>query len=85
MTSNSHRFGLVLFFSLVAGLFSGSVLSWADDSDGLPRWCLKAKTKVEKLICEEDGQVSEDDQALGVYYETLLKMIEPSAKSRDTA
>jgi uncharacterized protein len=79
MTSNSHRFGLVLFFSLVAGLFSPSVLSWADDSDGSPQWCTKAKTKVEKLICE-GGQL-EYDQELGAYYETLLKMVEPSAKS----
>ena len=80
MTSNSHRFGLVLFFSLVAGLFSLLVLSWADDSDGSPQWCLNAKTKVEKLICE-DGQLGEHDQELGVYYETLLKMVEPSTKS----
>lgn len=80
-TFNSHRFGLVLFFPLVAGLFSLSVLSWSDDSDGSPQWCLKAKTKVEKLICEEGGQVGEDDRALAVYYETLLKMVEPSAKS----
>jgi len=78
---DSHRFGLVLFLSLVGGLFSLSVLSWADDSDGSPQWCLKAKTKVEKLICEEGGQVGEYDQELGVFYETLLKMVEPSTKS----
>jgi uncharacterized protein YecT (DUF1311 family) len=81
MISNSRRFRLVLFFSLVAGLSSPSVLSWADDSDGSPQWCLKAKTKVEKLICEGDERVGEDDRALGVYYETLLKMVEPSTKS----
>jgi uncharacterized protein len=72
--------GLVLFFSLVVGLFSLSVLSWADDSDGSPRWCTKAKTKVERLICE-GGQLGEYDQELGAYYETLLKMVEPSTKS----
>lgn len=81
MTSNGHRFGLVLFFSLAAGLFSLSVSSWADDSDDSPQWCTKAKTKVEKLICEEDGQVGEYDQELGVYYESLLRMVEPSARS----
>lgn len=80
MTSNSHRFGLVLFFSLVAGLFSPSVSSWADDSDGSPRWCTKAKTKVEKLICE-DATLGAHDQEAGVYYVTLLKMVEPSTKS----
>ena len=78
--SSSHRFGLVLFFSLVAGLSSPSVLSWADDPDGSPQWCTKAKTKVEKLICE-DAQLGAHDQELGVYYETLLKMVEPSTKS----
>jgi len=35
---------------------------------------------VEKLICE-DEQAGEYDQELGVYYETLLKMVEPSTKS----
>jgi uncharacterized protein YecT (DUF1311 family) len=78
MISTSHRFGLVLFCSLVAGLLSHPVLSWADDSDDAPRWCINAKTKVEKLICEQLGPY---DQELGVYYETLLKMVEPSAKS----
>src|SRR6266852_6030398 len=62
------------------GLSSLSVLSRADDSDGSPRWCTKAKTKVEKLICE-DGQLGEYDQELGSYNETLLKMVEPSTKS----
>jgi uncharacterized protein len=80
MTSNSHRFGLVLFFSLVAAPFSLSVLSRADDSDGSPQWCTKAKTKVEKLICE-DGQLGEYDQELGSYYETLRKIDEPNTKS----
>ena len=42
-------------------------------------WCTKAKTKVEKLICE-GGQLGEFDQELGVYYGNLLKMVEPSAK-----
>jgi uncharacterized protein YecT (DUF1311 family) len=83
MASNAHRFGLVLFFSLAAGLFSLSVLSWADDADDSPQWCTRAKTKVEKLICGEygQGQVGAYDQELGVYYESLLKMVEPSAKS----
>lgn len=80
MTSNSYRFGLVLFFSLVAGLFPLSALTWADDSDGSPQWCTKAKTKVEKLICE-DGQMGSDDQELGVYYKTILKIVEPSSQS----
>lgn len=72
--------GLVLFCSLVAGLFSLSALSWADDSDGSPQWCTKAKTKVEKLICE-DGQLVEFDQELGAYYETLLRIVGPRIKS----
>lgn len=80
MASDSHRFGLVLFFSLVMGLLSLSVLSRANDSDGSPQWCLKAKTKVEKLICE-DEQACESDRELSVYYATLLKMVEPSTKS----
>jgi uncharacterized protein YecT (DUF1311 family) len=63
------------------GLSSFSVLSRADDSDGSPQWCTKAKTKVEKLICEEDGQLGEYDQELSSYYETLVKMVEPSTKS----
>jgi len=78
MISASYRFGLVLFCPLVAGLFSHPVLSRADDSDDAPRWCINAKTKVEKLICEQLGP---HDQELGVYYETLLKMVEPRAKS----
>jgi uncharacterized protein len=81
MTSNSHRFGLVLVFSLFAGLFSHSVLSWASQmSDDAPQWCKNAKTKVEKLICGDENAV-DHDQELGVYYKTLLKMVEPSAKS----
>ncbi|MGA7630905.1 MAG: hypothetical protein WCB11_09055 [Terriglobales bacterium] len=27
-------------------------LSWADDSEGSPQWCAKAKAKVDKLICD---------------------------------
>jgi len=77
--SSKMATGLVLFSSL-AGLFAFSVLSWAHDSDGPPQWCIKAKTKVEKLICE-GGQLGESDQELGVYYENLIKMVEPSAKS----
>jgi len=73
--------GSVLFFSLIAGLFSLSVLSWADDSDGSPQWCANAKTKVEKLICE-DGELLQFDQELGAYYETLLSMVGPSTKSK---
>ena len=71
--------GLVLFISLVAGFLSLSVLSWADDSDGSPQWCTQAKTKVETLIC--DGPLVELDRELGAFYETLIKMVEPSAKS----
>jgi uncharacterized protein len=72
--------GLVLFISFVAGLLSLSVSSRADDSDGWPHWCTKATTKVEKLICA-DGALGDSDQELGAYYETLLKMVEPSAQS----
>jgi len=46
MTSKAAT-GLVLFISFVAGLCSLSVLSWADDSNGSPQWCAKAKTKVD--------------------------------------
>jgi len=63
-----------------SSLSSLSALSRADYSDGSPQWCKKAKTKVEKLICE-DGQMGEYDQELGSYYEALLKMVEPSTKS----
>ncbi|MGH9494637.1 MAG: hypothetical protein ACRD3B_06535, partial [Candidatus Sulfotelmatobacter sp.] len=66
MTSRAAT-GLVLFISLVAGLLSLSVISWADDSDGSPRWCTQAKTKVEKLICE-NGQLGDYDRELTAYY-----------------
>ena len=79
MTSRAAT-GLVLFISLVAGLLSLSVLSWADDSDGSPQWCTQAKTKVEKLICE-NGQLGDYDRELTAYYEALLKTVEPSAQS----
>jgi len=72
--------GLVLFSSLVAGLLSLSVLSWADDLDGPPQWCTKAKTKVEKLICENE-QLGLHDQELAAYYEFVLKEVEPRAQS----
>ncbi len=78
MTSRAAR-GLVLFIPFVAGLCSLSVLSWADDSNGSPQWCAKAKTKVEELIC--DGPLRELDRELSAFYETLVKIIEPSAKS----
>jgi len=78
MTSKAAT-GLVLFISFVAGLCSLSVLSWADDSNSSPQWCAKAKTKVEKLIC--DGPLGELDRELGAFYETLVKIVEPSAKS----
>jgi hypothetical protein len=70
--------GLLLFISFVAGLCLLSVLSRADDSNGLPQWCAQAKTKVEKLIC--DGPLRDLDRELGVFYETLVKIVEPSAK-----
>ncbi len=76
MTSKAAT-GLVLSISFVAGLCSLSVLSWADDSNGLSQWC--AKTKVEQLIC--DGPVGELDRELGAFYETLVEIGEPSAKS----
>jgi uncharacterized protein len=79
MTSRAAT-GLVLFISLVAGLLSLSVLSWADDSDDSPQWCTQAKTKVEKLICE-NGQLGDYDRELTAYYEALLKTVEPSAQS----
>ena len=72
--------GLVLFISLVAALLSLSVLSWADDSEGPPQWCKQAKTKVEKLICD-NGELGDYDRELTAYYEALLKMVEPSAES----
>jgi uncharacterized protein len=72
--------GLVLLFSLVACSFSFSVLCGAGDSDGPPPWCTKAKTKVERLICE-GGQLGEFDKELGMYYENLLSIDEPNAKS----
>jgi uncharacterized protein YecT (DUF1311 family) len=78
MTSKAAT-GLVLFISFVASLCSLSVLSWADDSNGSPQWCAKAKTKVEKLVC--DGPLGDLDQELGAFYETLVKIVEPSAKS----
>lgn len=72
--------GLVLFISLIAGLLSLSVLCPADDSDGAPQWCIKAKTKVEKLICENE-QLGDYDRELAAYYGTVLKEIEPRAQS----
>jgi len=77
MTSKAAT-GLVLFISFLAGLCSFSALSLADDSNGSPQWCAKAKTTVEKLIC--DGQLSELDRELGAFYETLVNTVEPSAK-----
>jgi len=71
--------GLVLFTSLVAGLLSLSVLSWAGDSDGSPQWYTHAKTKVETLICE--GPLVDLDRELGTFYETLVKTVEPNARS----
>jgi uncharacterized protein len=53
-------------------------LSRAEDSNGSPRWCAQAKTKVEKFIC--DGQLRDLDREQSVFYETLLKIVEPSAK-----
>ena len=72
--------GLVLFISLVAGLLSLSVISWADDSDGSPQWCTQAKTKVEKLICENE-QLADYDGELTAYYQALLKILDPSVQS----
>lgn len=72
--------GLILFISLVGGLLSLSALSWADDSDDSPQWRTQAKTKVEKLICE-NGQLGDYDRELTAYYEALLKTVEPSAQS----
>jgi uncharacterized protein len=71
--------GLVLFISLLAGLLSLSDLSWADDSDGSPQWCRQAKTKVEKLICQNG--LGDYDRELTEFYEALLKAVEPSAQS----
>ena len=78
MISSGHKGGLVLLCSLVACLFARPALSRASQSDDSPRWCTNAKTKVEKLICEKLGPY---DQEMGLYYETLLKIVEPSAKS----
>jgi len=72
--------GLLLFIPLVAGLLSLSLLSWADDSDGSPQWCTKAKTRVEKLICENE-QLGDHDRELAAYYETVLKEVEPRAQA----
>ena len=72
--------GLVLFFFFVAGLLSLSAVSWADDSDGSPEWCTRAKTKVETLICENE-QLGDDDRELTAYYGALLKTVEPSVRS----
>lgn len=75
--------GLVLFISLVGGILSLSVLSWADDSDDSPQWCTQAKTKVEKLVCE-NGQLGDYDRELTAYYDALLttvETVEPSAQS----
>ena len=69
--------GLVLFISLVVGLLSLSVLTWADNS---PRWCTRAKTKVEKLICENE-QLGDYDGELTAFYGGLLKAVEPSTQS----
>jgi len=79
MTSKKTT-GLILFYSAVAALFPLSVLSWADHLDGSPHWCEKAKTKVEKLICGA-GQLGEFDRELAAYYEALLKMVAPGARS----
>ena len=72
--------GLVLLISSVGGLLSLSVLSWADDSDDSPQWCTQAKTKVEKLVCENE-QLGAYDRELTAYYEALRKTVEPSAQS----
>lgn len=71
--------GLVLFIFSVAGLLWLSVLSWADDSDGSPQWCSKAKTKVEKLICENE-RLGDYDRELAAYYEAVLKKVQRSAQ-----
>jgi uncharacterized protein len=78
MMSKSRSFGLALFCSLVAGLLLHPAVCWADEPDDAPPWCTHAKTKVENLICEKLGPY---DEELNVYYRTLLKMVEPSAKS----
>lgn len=70
---------LVLFISLVGVLLSLPVLSWAVDSNDSPQWCAQAKTKVEKLICE-NGQLGDDDRELTAYYEAFLKTVGPSAQ-----
>ena len=68
----------VLVLALIAPVAAQQV-GWAGDSDGPPQWCTKAKTRVEKLICE-GGPLGASDQELGVYYEALLKIVPPSAK-----
>jgi uncharacterized protein YecT (DUF1311 family) len=78
MISCRHAGAFVLLCFSGACLFARPAFSWPRQSDDTPRWCIDAKTKVEKLICEQLGP---NDQQLGLYYETLLKMIEPSAKS----
>jgi len=72
--------GLVLFIPFVAGLLSLPVRSWADDSDGSPQWCTKAKTKVEKLICENE-QLGDYDRELAAYYEAVLNEVQPRVQS----
>jgi len=71
--------GSVLFSSVVAAFFALSFLSLAHDSVASPQWCTKAKTKVEKLICDE-GQLGEFDRESAAYYAALLKMVAPSAR-----
>jgi uncharacterized protein YecT (DUF1311 family) len=78
MTSSRHKDSLVLLCSFVVCLFALPTLSLASQSDDAPRWCTNAKTKVEKLICERLGP---EDRELGLYYVTLLTMVEPSAKT----
>ena len=75
-----RQFGKAVLVSALIAPAAAQQGSWADDSDGPPQWCTRAKTNVEKLICE-GGQLGKFDQQLDVYYEHLLKMVEPSAKS----
>ena len=71
--------GSALFISVVSGVLSLSLLSWADDTDSSPQWCAKAKTQVEKLVCQ-DGTLENLDREMGVYYEHLLKLVGPDAR-----
>jgi uncharacterized protein len=74
-----RQFGKAVLVSALIAPAAAQQRSLADDPVSPPQWCTKAKTKVEKLICE-GGQLGEFDQELAVYYENLLKMVEPSAK-----